>query len=70
MELLRQLRKQRDLSEAAKAAVALKGSFRAENKRLIAEGREDEIHRRLMRNLGVAEHARGRLVGVGEFRFK
>ncbi|MBX3738185.1 MAG: HigA family addiction module antidote protein [Candidatus Didemnitutus sp.] len=66
----RQHGRRRDLSQAAKDATALKNSFRVENERLIAEGREDEIHRRQMRNLGVSENARGRLVSFGGYRIR
>jgi len=68
MKQRRKLGQRRDLCQAAKGATALKKAFREENNRLTAEGREDEIHRQHMRNLGVSEGARGRLVAFGGYR--
>lgn len=70
MNLHDQRSQRSDLSEAAKAASALKQEFRRESVRLVAEGRGQEIQKDARRNLGISENARGRLVGVAGFSFR
>ena len=70
MNLRQQLSTRRDLTEAAQSASALKREYRAENARLVKEGRGSEIQQTLRRNLGIGATTRGRLVEVAGFSFK